>query len=77
MLGELGKAAAEFSATASVPGPNNSTRVVEVFNLPKRETLIRVSGYSITTRLKFQASYTDPTCRQAGRARAAQRRRRA
>ena len=45
MLDELGVLAADFSATRKVRG-----REYEVFNLPKRETLILVSGYSVTMR---------------------------
>lgn len=53
MLEEIGLAAAEFSATASIAGPNNSKRDIEIFNLPKRECLILVSGYSVTLRAKI------------------------
>jgi hypothetical protein len=42
MLAELGQAAADFSATANIAGPNNSNRSIEIFNLPKRESLILV-----------------------------------
>lgn len=45
MLDELGVLAADFSATRKVRG-----REYEVFNLPKRETLTLVSGYSVTMR---------------------------
>lgn len=53
MLDELRIAAAKFSATAPVEGPNGSTRHVEVFNLPKRESLILVSGYSVPMRARI------------------------
>lgn len=53
VLEELGLAAADFSATAQVAGPNGSTRQIEVYNLPKRETLILVSGYSVVMRARI------------------------
>lgn len=53
MLDSLGLAAADFLATAFVAGPNNSTRPVQVFNLPKRETMILVSGYSVVLRARI------------------------
>ena len=53
MLEELDLAAAQFWTAAQVPGPNNSVRTIEVFNLPKRECLILVSGYNITLRARI------------------------
>lgn len=50
MLAGLEKAAADFSATAQIPGPNGSTRTVEVYNLPKDLTLTLVAGYSVQLR---------------------------
>lgn len=50
MFLQLGKAAAEFSATARGLGPNGSMRSVEVYRLPKDLTLTLVLGYSVTLR---------------------------
>lgn len=50
MLTELGLAAADSSATAQIPGPNNPTRTIEVFLLPKEETITLVAGYSVVRR---------------------------
>lgn len=52
MFEELGQAAADFSATAFYQ-VNNATREREVFNLPKRESLILVSGYSTVLRARI------------------------
>lgn len=50
MLTQLEIATPEFSGTALVPGPNNSTRTVAVFNLPKDLTITLVSGYNVVMR---------------------------
>lgn len=52
MFEELGQAAADFSATAFYQ-VNNATREREIFNLPKRESLILVSGYSAILRARI------------------------
>lgn len=54
MLKELGKAEAEFSSTASYE-VNGATRQREIFNLPRRECDILISGYNI----KYRAAIID------------------
>lgn len=66
MLEQLGKAAPDFSGTALVPGPNNSTRSVPVFNLPKDLTLTLVAGYSVPLRHRIVTRLQELEARVAG-----------
>lgn len=52
MLEKLGKAAADFSATAKTPGPNGSVRDIEVYNLPRDLTETLITEYNIPLRHK-------------------------
>ena len=61
----LGEAAADFSATARVHGPNNSIRTVEVFYLPKDLTITLVSGYNVQMRYAITKRWMELEAQQA------------
>jgi phage regulator Rha-like protein len=61
----LGEAAADFSATARVHGPNNSIRTVEVFYLPKDLTITLVSGYNVQMRMVVIKRWHELEAKQA------------
>lgn len=50
MLNELELAAADFTATAKYTKNMGATGTREIFNLPKRETLILIGGYNVALR---------------------------
>ena len=56
MLEELDLTAAQFSAAVNYTGNNNAQLTREIFNLPKRECLILVSGYNS---VKIRAAIID------------------
>jgi phage regulator Rha-like protein len=65
MLDQLGKAAADFSATATVDGPNGSRRAVLIFRLPKDLTTTLISGYSYLMRHAIVTRWMELEAQQA------------
>ena len=53
MLKGLGITSADFSAHIKTSMPNGGSRKQPAFNLPKRETLILVSGYDVLMRARI------------------------
>lgn len=53
MLEGLEVCTLKFESTYNVPGPNGGTRAAREFRLPKRETLILVSGYNVQMRARI------------------------